>query len=385
MDFQLTDDQKMLQETAATFVKKDSPVERMRKLRDSDLGYDRSVYKQMGELGWLGLPMPESAGGFGGTMFDASLLLEQFGTTLVPEPYLASVILGGMAVVHAGSEAQQQELLGPMIAGETSLALAFSERDSRYDVCNVSTRAERSGDTYILRGEKTWVLNGHAADHLIVSARTGGGPREREGVSLFSVPRSARGLTIDRVKTMDGGKAARVVLEGTPGTLLGDEGTAASALEHVLDKGAAAACAEGLGVANSVLWMTVEYLKTRKQFGVPIGVFQALQHRAVDMFVQVELLKGTSILANARVDEDDPVERQRAVSAAKATLSRSGFWVVAQGTQLHGGIGVTDEHDISLFFKRMRVLNALFGDEDAHVRRYMSLPTFTAGLEDGRA
>ena len=173
-----------------------------------------------------------------------------------------------------------------------------------------------------------------------------------------------------------GGRAARVLLDGAEGQLLGEEGQGAPTLSWVLDKGAAAACAEGLGLANAVLWMTVEYLKTRKQFNVPIGIFQALQHRAVDMFVQVELLKGTSILANALADSSDARERQRAVSAAKAQLTQNGFDVVAQGTQLHGGIGVTDEHDISLYFKRMRVLNALFGDEDAHVRRFMRLATF---------
>lgn len=374
MDLSLSEDQKMIRKTAASFVKKESPVERMRKLRDTEIGYDAAVLRQMGELGWLGLPLPESAGGFGGSMIDAAILLEQFGKTLVPEPYLASVILGGMAVAGVGSDAQGQELLGPMIEGEKSLALAWAERSSGYDAGAIETTAERAGDAWKLRGEKVWVLNGHAADHLIVSAKTGA------GISLFAVAKDASGLTSKSVKTMDGGRAAFLTLEGAEGQLLGEEGQALAPLEHVLDKGAAAACAEGLGIADAVLWMTVEYLKTRKQFGVPIGVFQALQHRAVDMFVQVELLKGTSILANARVDDDDANERQRAVSAAKAQLSTGGFYVVAQGTQLHGGVGVTDEHDISLYFKRMRSLNALFGDEAHHVARYMSLPTFTASL-----
>jgi alkylation response protein AidB-like acyl-CoA dehydrogenase len=380
MDFSLTEDQKMIRETAASFVKKESPVERMRKLRDTELGYDRAVWRQMGELGWLGLPLPEPAGGFGGTMVDASILLEQFGKTLVPEPYLASVILGGMAVAGAATAAQQQELLGPMIEGQESLALAWSERQSRYDARDVTTRAERSGNAYALSGEKTWVLDGHAAAQLIVSARTSGARRDEEGISLFAVRRDAKGVTVETVRTMDGGKAGIVKLANAEGALLGDEGKAGPLLEHVLDKGAAATCAEGYGIASTVLWMTVEYLKTRKQFDVPIGVFQALQHRAVDMFVQTELLKGTSILANARVDEDDVEARRRAVSAAKATLTSSGFFVVAQGTQLHGGVGVTDEHDISLYFKRMRVLNALFGDEEEHVQRFMSQPGFTAGV-----
>jgi alkylation response protein AidB-like acyl-CoA dehydrogenase len=366
VDFSLTEDQKMIQETAASFVKKSSPVERMRKLRDDELGWDKGMWRELGELGWLGLALPESAGGFGGKMIDAALVLEQFGKTLVPEPYTASVVLGGMAVNHAGSEAQKSALLGPMIEGKASLALAWAERGARYDATRVATEAQRSGSAWSLRGEKVWVLNGHAADHLIVSAKSGA------GVSLFAVAKGAKGVAIQSVRTMDGGRAAIVKLDGAEAELLGEEGAGARVLDVVLDKAAAAACAEGLGVAQSVLWMTVEYLKTRKQFGVPIGVFQALQHRAVDMFVQVELMKGTSILANARADE----ARRRAVSAAKVQLTAGGFFVVAQGTQLHGGVGVTDEHDISLFFKRMRVLAALFGDEQFHVERFASLPSF---------
>ncbi|MCA9605697.1 MAG: acyl-CoA dehydrogenase family protein [Myxococcales bacterium] len=370
MDLSLSEDQKMIKETAASFVKKESPVERMRKLRDTELGWDAAVYQQMGELGWLGLPLPEAVGGFGGNMVDAAILLQEFGKTLVPEPYTASVVLGGMALVHGATAAQQAELLGPMVEGQSVLALAWAERESRYDPTAIRARAEKRGDAWAITGEKVWVLAGHAADHLIVSAKTDA------GVSLFHVAKGAKGLDVANVKTMDGGRAGLVRLEGAEGRLLGEDSAAGPVLEHVLDKGAAAACAEGVGVADAVLWMTVEYLKTRKQFGVPIGIFQALQHRAVDMFVQTELLKGTSILANAKADAEDATERKSAISAAKAQLSSGGFYVVAQGTQLHGGIGVTDEHDISLYFKRMRALMALFGDEEHHVARYASLPSF---------
>jgi alkylation response protein AidB-like acyl-CoA dehydrogenase len=371
MDFSLTDDQKMIQETAASFVKKSSPVERMRKLRDDAIAWDKGVWREMGELGWLGLALPESVGGFGGKMIDAAIVLEQFGRTLVPEPYTASVVLGGMAVLHAGSDAQKSELLGPMIEGKTTLALAWAERASRYDATRVKTEAVKRGSGWALTGEKVWVLNGHAADHLIVSAKSGA------GVSLFVLPKDAKGLTIESVRTMDGGRAAIVKLDAAEAQLLGSEGAGAKALDVTLDKAAAASCAEGLGVAHTSLWMTVEYLKTRKQFDVPIGVFQALQHRAVDMFVQVELMKGTSILANGRADDPDEAVRKRAVSAAKVQLSTGGFYVLAQATQLHGGVGVTDEHDISLYFKRMRALMALFGDEQHHVERFMSLPSFS--------
>ncbi len=374
MDLSLSEDQKMIKETAATFVKKESPVARARKLRETALGFDEAVYRQMGELGWLGLPLPEAVGGFGGDMVDAAILLEEFGKTLVPEPYLGSVILGGMSVVHGATEAQQQALLEPMVEGESILALAWAERDGRYDPSVVATRAEKAGDGWSLRGEKVWVLAGHAADHLIVSATTGA------GVSLFHVAKGAGGLDVTTVQTMDGQRAARIQLDGVEGRLLGEEGAGLPALERAIDKGAAAVCAEGVGITQSVLWMTVEYLKTRKQFGVPIGIFQALQHRAVDMFVQAELLKGTSILASARADDDDDDVRRCAVSAAKAQLAQGGFFVVAEGTQLHGGVGVTDEHDISLYFKRMRVLMALFGDEAHHVSRYMAQPSFSAGV-----
>jgi alkylation response protein AidB-like acyl-CoA dehydrogenase len=371
VDFSLSDDQKMIAETAQSFVKKDSPVERMRKLREDPIGWDPKVWKQMGELGWLGLPLPESVGGFGGKSIDAAILLEQLGTTLVPEPYVPSVILAGGAIADAGTGAQKEALLSPMIEGQTSLALAWAERRSRYDASAVETTAEKSGPGFALSGEKVWVVNGHAADHLVVSAR------EAEGVSLFAVAKDAKGVAIESVRTMDGGRAAIVKLDRASGERLGEApGTALPVLARALDRAAAASCAEGAGIAQRVLWMTVEYLKTRKQFDVPIGVFQALQHRAVDMFVQAELLKGTSILANARADHEDASIRARAVSAAKVQLSTGGFFVVAQGTQLHGGIGVTDEHDISLYFKRMRTLIALYGDEQFHLERFAALPSF---------
>jgi alkylation response protein AidB-like acyl-CoA dehydrogenase len=382
MDFSLTEDQKMITETVTSFVKKESPVERMRGLRDDERGWDPKVWAQMGELGWLSIPFPESVGGFGGSMVDVGLILEQLGTTLVPEPYIASVVLGGMAVLHAGTPGQQERVLTPMIGGETSLALAYAERQSRYDLNDCVTKAEEDGGGWRLTGEKVFVLNGQAADTLVVSARVAGDSRDADGIRLFLVDPKAEGVRVQNVKTMDGGRAATITMEGAQGAeLLGDANAEAlPILEHVLDKGAAAACAEGLGVISAVHAMTVEYLKTRKQFGVPIGVFQALQHRSVDMFVQVELCRGTAILATAKADETDAAERQRAISIAKAQLSQGGFFVVAEGTQLHGGIGVTDEHDMSLYFKKLRVLTSLFGDEDHHVERFMTLPSFTAGM-----
>ncbi|HVW24555.1 MAG TPA: acyl-CoA dehydrogenase [Polyangiaceae bacterium] len=383
MDFQLTDDQRMLVDTVKNFTKKDSHVERVRRIRENPVGWDKAVWQKMGELGWLGVPFAESVGGIGGSFLDAGLIVEQLGTTLVPEPYVPSVIVAGLTISHYGTEEQQQKLLPSMIEGKTSLALAYVEKSSRYDVSRVETRAEKSGGDYVLSGKKEWVLNGQAADHVLVSARTSGGAAEAKGVSLFVVPRDANGVKITTVDCMDSHKAAMIELSGVKvgkDALIGEEGAAAPILERAQDYGAAASCCEGSGINQATLAMTRDYLCEREQFGVKIGTFQALQHRLVDMFVQVELCKGTAILAMLRADSADEVERKRAISAAKKQLSTGGFFVTRQGIQLHGGIGVTDEHNVGLYFKRMQALCALYGDEAHHVDRFGSLPSFTANV-----
>jgi alkylation response protein AidB-like acyl-CoA dehydrogenase len=379
MNFELTDDQKMLVETVVSFVRKDSPVERLRKMRKHEIGWEKNVWKQMGELGWLGVMFPESTGGAGMTFVEAGLIIEQLGTTLVPEPY-TPLVVAGSALVNAGSSAQQEQFLAPAVSGDKSLALAYLEEQSRNDIGSVVTRAEKSGAGFRLSGAKRWVLNGHAADHFVVSARTGGGEREPKGIGLFVVDPGMKGVKVTKLECMDSTRAALVELDGVEvgaDRVLGDPGGAHATLDLAVDYGAAAACAEGSGVSQRVLQMTRNYLTERKQFGVAIGTFQALQHRAVDMFLETELVKGTAILAMIKISSSDTVERQRAISAAKAQLSVSGGFVTRQGTQLHGGIGVTDEHDVGLYFKRMHVLGTLFGDEPYHVQRFASLPTFT--------
>ena len=388
MDFELTQEQRMLADSAAAFAKKTSPVERLRRLRsmphvegveqrhvaqNDPVGWEKTVWKQMAELGWLGLFYPEEVGGLGLRFFEASLVIEQLGTTLVPEPYVASAVLGGWPLLKCGDDEQRRAFLAPMIEGETSLALAWQERASRYDVTKVDARAERARGGWSLAGEKAFVLNGHAADHLVVSARLGDG-----ALGLFVVDAGAPGVEITSFGTLDGGRAAHVALRNVE---VGEErrlaaGDPTAALEWALDLAAAAACAEGLGIARTVLEMTTNYLKERKQFGVPIGTFQALQHRCVDMFVQTQLLESTTLLAAARADDEGADERRRAVSVAKARLTAGGKFVTQQSLQLHGGIGITDEHDVGLFFKRMQVLCTLFGDEEHHVRRFASRAAF---------
>lgn len=373
MDFELDQDQQMLAKTVGDFAKNESPVARFRQFRDDDTGYDPAAWRKMGELGWMGVPFPESAGGFGGSFTDCALVLENLATTLVPEPYLASVVLGGMTLARAGDAAQHEAYLTPMIEGETTLALAYSEAQSRYDVSAVATTAASVGGGYSLRGEKVWVLNGHRADHLIVSAKAPG------GVTLFVVPRDAEGVTVKVAKTIDGRNAAFIRLEDVTvadAARLGEEGSGAAVLDRTMDYAAAAAVAEGVGIAATMLQMTVDYLGTREQFGVKIGSFQALQHRAVDMYAETELLRSISMAAMVRADDDDASARRGDISAAKYQLATGGIWVAQQALQLHGGIGVTDEHDIGLYFKRMYALNALFGDEEHHVARFASDPAF---------
>ncbi len=373
MDFELTEDQRMLAKTVSDFAKNESPVSRFRKLRDDDVGYDPAVWRSMGELGWLAVAFPESVGGLGGSFVECAIVLENLATTLTPEPYLASVVLGGMTLLRAGNAKQHETYLTPMLEGESTLALAYSEPRNRYDVGAAETKAEPSGDGYRISGRKVWVLNGHHADQLLVSARAPG------GLSLFVVPRDAPGVEVTVARTIDGHKAGFVTFDGVEvgsDALLGDEGSALAALDRTMDYAAAAAVAEGVGIASTMLHMTIDYLGTREQFGVKIGSFQALQHRAVDMYAETELLRSISMASMVRADEEDAAARRRDVSAAKYQLATGGIWVAQQSLQLHGGIGVTDEHDIGLYFKRMYALNALFGDQEHHVARFASDPAF---------
>ena len=364
MDFDLSEDQKMLTRTVAEFCKTESTVERFRKLRDADgASWDRKTWKQMGELGWLGVPFPEELGGFGGSFVDAALILQELGKTLVPEPYLASLVLGGYTVMLGGSEEQQQRILGPMISGDTSLALAWAERSHRFNASEATTTATKAGDNWQLKGEKIFVLNGADADQLIVSAQT------PDGLGLFVVAADTTGLERKTIGLIDGQRAARIGLDVTVAAEDRLESGSAAVLQRVMDYGAAASVAEGVGVASSMLAMTVEYLKTRKQFNAPIGSFQALQHRAVDMFVEMELLRSIAIEAMVRADEPGDENRIPAICAAKHQLSNGATFISRQSIQLHGGIGVTDEHDIGLFFKRLHALTTICGDEAHHLAR----------------
>jgi alkylation response protein AidB-like acyl-CoA dehydrogenase len=373
MDFELSADQKLLLDTVSSFAKRESPVSRLRSLREDPVGWQRPIWKRIGDLGWLAIALPEEAGGLGGSFVDAAIVLEQLGATLVPEPYVPT-LLAATAIARRGDEAQRERFLAPALAGDESLAFAWAEDGTRFSASSPKVLATATPDGFTLSGTKVFVDNGHAADRLVVTARG-----EGSATSLFVVDPKAPGVTVHAFPTIDGHRAARIRFDDVklgPDARLGDAGTAAALVSELLDLGAAAACAEAVGVMRTVLAMTCDYLRTREQFGVKIGSFQALAHRAVDMFVETELSRSITMIASLKVSSTDPVERMSAISAAKAQIFESGRFVTQQAIQLHGGIGVTDEHDIGLYFKRMHVLMTAFGDEEHHVGRFASLPSF---------
>ena len=377
MQFSLSDEQILLRDSAAAFVRDHSSLRRIRALRDAKDpdGFSRDLWKQIAALGWLGIPFAEADGGLGLGLKDLALVLEEFGKGLMPEPLLSTVLLGGSAIQRGGSDAQRAALLPAVIGGEALLALAYQERQSRYDLCRVATRAERAGAGWRLRGEKILVLDGHVADHLLVSARTAGDERDRAGVTLFLVERGAPGLQVTRQSTLDSRNAALVRLDGVvvgADAVVGAVDDGGALLAEVVDRATAGLCAEMLGGMEAAFAMTLDYLKTRRQFGVPIGSFQALKHRAAIVFTEIELARSAVLAAAMALDEAHPQGAQ-VVSAAKARCSDAFVLAGNEGVQMHGGIGMTDEHDIGFFLKRARAAEITFGDGAHHRERFAAL------------
>jgi alkylation response protein AidB-like acyl-CoA dehydrogenase len=375
IDLELSDEQQLLKQSADRFVERDYPFDKRKAAIASEDGFRRDVWKTFADLGWLGLGLPEDLGGFGGAR-DIAILAEALGVGLVNEPFLASVVLGGGTIARAGSPAQQEAVLTSLVGGETLLAFAHSERQARYDIAAVAATAKRRGDRYVLNGAKSVVLNGDTADRLIVSARSAGGERDEDGLSLFLVDPASKGVTRRGYRTNDGGRAAEIALDNVEvpaDALLGEEGHAYPAIEETVDRAAAALCGEALGLMAKLNELTLDYSKTREQFGQPIGKFQALQHRMVDMFVALEEARSLATVYMTDVDSADRNERRRAVSAMKAQTAKSGRLIGQEAIQLHGGIGMTDDYMASHYFKRLTVVSRLFGDVDWHLERFASL------------
>jgi alkylation response protein AidB-like acyl-CoA dehydrogenase len=376
----LDQDQQMLKQAAADFVRKESPVSRVRKLRDErdPDGFSRAIWRKMAELGWHGILVPTDCGGLGMGMIELACVLEECGRNLVPEPLLSTLALGTNAILLGGNDAQKSEWLPQVAGGSLLMTVAYQERASRYSTTRVETRAVRRAGGYVLSGEKVLVLDGHAADVFVVSARTSGAVGEMQGVSLFLVRRDVPGLEVIRQSTLDLRGAAVVRLcdvEVSESARVGAEGGGAAVLEAVLDRATVALCAEMLGSMQAAFEMTLEYLKTRKQFGVLIGTFQALKHRAARVFVEIELARSAVLGACDALDRG-ALEARALVSAAKARCSDAAMLAGYEGVQMHGGIGMTDEHDIGLYLKRARTAEIMFGDAAFHRDRFASLSGF---------
>jgi len=370
MDFDLTEEQRLLQESVGKLIADAYDFEKRKAYAREPSGYSEARWAQFAELGLLGLPFPEKLGGSGGTPVETMIAMEAFGRGLVLEPYLATVILAGGLLRLAGSVAQQQELIPAIATGKLRLAFAHTERQSRYDLADVAATARSMGGRYTLNGQKGVVLHGDSADRLIVSARTAGGPRESEGISLFLVDPRSDGVSIQGYPTVDGLRAAEIGFRDVKldaDALVGVKDQALPAISRVIDAAIAAVSSEAVGAMTELHELTVEYLKTRKQFGVPIGSFQALQHRAVDMLVSLEQARSMAYLATMMADSEDTAERRRMISAAKVQVGRSARFVGQQAIQLHGGIGMTMEYKAGHYFKRISMIDTLFGDADHHL------------------
>ncbi len=371
MDFDLSEEQRLLQESLGRLFADRYDFEQRKVYGQAALGWSRELWAHFAELGLLGLPFAERHGGSAGGPVETMLVMEAFGRALALEPYFATVVLGGGLLRAGGSEALCAELVPKIAAGGLTLAFAHVERHSRWDLADVATTAVRDGGGWVLDGEKCVVLHGDSADKIAVTARVGGGQRDRSGIGVFLVDADAAGVARRGYPTQDGLRAAEVALSGVrvgADMVLGEPGAALPLVERVVDEAIAALCAEAVGAMSVMHELTVDYLKTRRQFGREIGSFQVLQHRAVDMLMALEQGRSMAMFAAMMAAETDAIERKNAMSTAKAQIGRSGKFIGQQAIQLHGGMGMTIEYKVGHYFKRMTMIDAIFGDADHHLR-----------------
>ena len=372
MDFDLSEEQRLLKDSVDGVLASSYDFEQRKKYASEKGGWSKGVWNKLAEQGLLGLPFSEDDGGFGAGAIETMIVMEAMGKALVLEPYIATVVLGGGFLRHGGSAAQKTAHIPAIIDGSKTLAFAQLEKNSRYDLGDVSTTAKKKGAGWVIDGEKFVVLNGASADTLIVTARTKGAQRDRSGIGVFLVPANAKGVSIKGYPTQDGLHAADITFSGVEvgaDAAIGDAENALPLIERVVDEARIAMCAEAVGAMDESLKATVEYLKTRTQFGVAIGTFQTLQHRAADMFVAVEQARSMSMFATMASDFKDAKERANAVAAAKVQIGKSLKFVGQQAIQLHGGIGMTMEAKIGHYFKRLTMIENTFGDTDYHLAR----------------
>ena len=375
MDFSLSEEQQLLKDSITQFVDKDYLFDVRQKNIKSELGYSSDFWKTFADLGWLGMPFSEADGGYDGGPIDLMVIMESLGRGLVVEPYIPNVVLAGGLISRLGNEEQKNNFLPKIISGEIQMSLAFAEPQSRFNLSDVITTAKKDGENYILDGYKAVVMNGPSSDTLIVVARTSGTQLEEKGLSLFLVDPSAKGVSLRNYSNVDGSKASEVTLEGvevSTSSLLGDEGNIYSVLEEVIDLATLAISAEAVGIMEKMNEITLEYTKTREQFGETLSSFQALQHRMVDTFMAYEQTKSLLLMCAAKLT-DKADDATKAVSALKYQVGIAAKQVGEESVQLHGGMGVTDETNIGHFFKRLTTIRAIFGNTDYHLKRYSAL------------
>ena len=375
MDFTFNEEQSLIQDQVDQFVQKEYDWETRQSLSNSDLGFGNDNWQKFAELGWLGISVSENSGGFGGSAIESMLIMEAFGKGLVVEPFLETVIMSAGLIDDHGSEAQKSSILEPAIAGEMHLALAYAEPQSRFNLSDVVTDAKVDGDNFILNGYKSVVMNGPSANKIIVSARTSGSQLDQNGITLFVVDTDSEGIEKTNYKTVDGRRASDIGIENvvvSKEDIVGEVDGGFQLLDSAIDKAILAISAEAVGAMEVLYKTTVEYTKTREQFGTAIGKFQVLQHRMVDMFMEYEQCKSLLYMATMKHEEGAP-DAKKAISGLKYQVGKAGKFIGQQAVQLHGGMGVTDELNVGHYFKRLTTVGTIFGNTDYHLKKYSSL------------
>jgi len=372
MDFSFTEEQVLLRNTVQSFLQDKYDFDTRRKISKSAEGWKPEYWQQFAELGLLAVPFSEEQGGLGGGAVETMIVMEEFGSALVIEPYVETIVLAGGFLRELGSAAQQEAHIPGIISGEAVWTFAYAEPQGRFNLADLLTTAKKDGQGYVLNGYKAVVIAAPWAQKLVVSARTSGGQRDRDGVSLFIVDKNAPGVSTRDYPTVDGRRASEITFENVKlgaDALLGAEGKALPVIEKVTDQAIAALCAEAIGAMKELNTATVEYCKTRKQFGTPIGKFQVLQHRMVDMFMAYEQSVSMTYMVTLKLDESAE-ERAKAAAGAKVQIGKAGRFVGQQAVQLHGGMGMTDELNVGHYFKRLTMIDTQFGNVDYQLKRF---------------
>lgn len=375
MNFDLSEEQTLLKDSVAKFIQNEYSYETRQQHSQSDTGYSEKNWATFAELGWLCVPFSEEDGGIGGGPIEMMIMMEEFGKGLVVEPYLSSVAISGALLSKAGSEAQKAEWITGIIDGSKKLSFAYNESQARFDLHNVETKAEKSSEGYVVNGSKSLVLHGATADALIVSVRTSGATLDAEGISLLLIPTDTDGVSVKATRTLDGQRAAEVYFDNVKvgvDALLGEEGAAAGTIDAVANEAMLALCAEAVGSMEKLYKDTVAYTKERKQFGVAISIFQALQHRMVDMFTAHEQCKSLLLRAVLSYEAGDK-DASKNIAALKYQVGVSGQELAQEAVQIHGGMGMTDEMSVGMYLKRINVINTLFGNADYHLQRFVAM------------